>query len=247
MALRRARDRLVDFTAREFVEAISSMLFELRGVCLHDEGKIILDDIDFSLESGECVAVTGPSGAGKTTFLKLFNRLVTPTKGEIFCSGKSLTEHDLTSLRRDIGFLFQEVTMMAGSIGEVLLLPFRYAARRAEPAPDAGKMLSALSAACFDRAVLDQKTDTLSGGEKQRVAIARILLGKPKFLLLDEPTSALDDSAKSRILENIRDYLPGATIVFVTHDRDLIGKADRKLHFRDGKITLNIPVKVTLV
>lgn len=223
------------------------MLFEFRGVCLNDGGKNILDGIDFSLANGECVAVTGPSGAGKTTFLKLFNRLVTPSKGEIVCSGKSLPAYDVTSLRRDIGFLFQEVTMIAGSIGEALLLPFRYAARSAETAPDSQEMLRALSAACFERAVLDQKTATLSGGEKQRVAIARILLGKPKLLLLDEPTSALDDSAKSVLLENIREYLPGAAIVFVTHDRDLIGKADRKLHFRDGKITLDIPVKAALV
>ncbi|MBF0407832.1 MAG: ATP-binding cassette domain-containing protein [Candidatus Riflebacteria bacterium] len=215
-------------------------MFEIKSVKVICSEKLVLEIENFSISSGECVAVTGPSGSGKTTFLKLFNRLVVPSHGSIIFLDNPVESYNLTELRRQIGFLFQEPVLSAQTVREALLLPFRLAASQKSAPPSDSDLQIALSAACYSNANLEQLTETLSGGEKQRVAIARILLLRGKLILLDEPTSALDEESRLKILDNIKNFLPGVTIIFVTHDRDLIGMSDRKLHFRDGKITLDI-------
>ena len=200
----------------------------------------VLKGIDMSVERGEIVAVVGRSGAGKTTLLQIIGTLDSPDKGAIFFNGTDITalkEAELARFRnQNIGFVFQfhqllpeftalENVMIPALIGKV---------KNTEAEQKAKELLSMMQLS--DR--LSHKPAELSGGEKQRVAVARALINNPAVILADEPSGSLDTQNKEelhRLFFELRDRL-GQTFVIVTHDDALAARSDRIIRMKDGII-----------
>ncbi|GJG87004.1 phosphate ABC transporter ATP-binding protein [Gemmatimonadetes bacterium T265] len=191
--------------------------FALRGVAQSRGGAAVLHDVTLAIPGGEVTALVGPSGAGKTSLLRLLNRLDDPTTGEVAHDGRPLASYPVRALRRRVGFVFQTPTMFAGTVADNL----RAAAALGDPAGPAAPadLLDALDAAELPRAYADRDAARLSGGERQRVALARALVAAPAVLLLDEPTAALDPEVGERLMRTVA-RLPvdrGVDVVMVTH------------------------------
>jgi osmoprotectant transport system ATP-binding protein len=193
---------------------------EFRQVGFRIDGKLILDNLSFTIEAGETVVFLGPSGSGKTTALKMVNGLLFPTSGEVVVDGRSTTSWDLIALRRSIGYVIQEVGLfphfsIGRNVGLVPSLegwpPERIAARTNELLEQVG-----LDPAQY----LERRPRQLSGGQRQRVGVARALAADPQLLLFDEPFGALDPVTRLELQDQfleLRNRLH-KTSIFVTHD-----------------------------
>jgi len=202
-----------------------------------DHPLTILHPLDYTIGSGEFVAVVGPSGSGKSTLLGLLAGLDAPTTGRILIDGvdiTALTEDGLARLRGEkIGFVFQFFHLVPSLTAlENVQVPMEIAGRR-----DAEARARTLveEVGLVDRA--HHYPSQLSGGEQQRVAIARALANDPPIVLADEPTGNLDSTTGSHILKLLLDVrrTRGATLVLVTHDAELASLADTRLVLRDGR------------
>jgi putative ABC transport system ATP-binding protein len=216
-------------------------MIELRGVSKTvqsgDHPLTILHPLDYTIRSGEFVAIIGPSGSGKSTLLGLLAGLDAPSTGQIVIDGvdiTTLTEDGLAKLRGEkIGFVFQFFHLVPSLTAfENVLIPMEIAGRR-----DANVRAEQLVAevGLSDRA--HHYPSQLSGGEQQRIAIARALANDPPIVLADEPTGNLDSSTGRHIMElllNVR-RTRSSTLVLVTHDAELASLADRQLVLRDGR------------
>lgn len=173
------------------------------------------------------VCIVGESGGGKTTLLRHLNNLYTCDEGDVSYNGRNVLEYDPIDLRREVVMLQQSPVMYPGDIRENLLAGTKFA-RIKDPSDEEMKM--ALATACLDKP-LDENADRLSGGEKQRVAIARVLLISPKVILLDEPTSALDEDTALKVMDSIIGYCRehGISLVIVTHSKALANKYAQQL------------------
>ena len=182
-----------------------------RTVDSDGERKKLVDGFSFEFEAGRIYTILGPSGAGKSSLLRLINRLDEPTGGEIIISGQRQTDYQPSELRRKIGFLFQTPHLFSGTVADNI----RYA--RADLEEE--RIYSLASHVHIDRAMLFKSSETLSVGEKQRVAIARLLACEPTIVLLDEPTSALDPSHTAGIERLVKELVEsdGLTAIMVTH------------------------------
>ena len=199
-----------------------------------------LDGVTLEVAGGEMVAIMGPSGSGKSTLLHLLGALDTPTSGEISLGGErydGLGDGDLTRLRRDrIGFVFQFFNLLpALTAEENVLLPALIAGRRDEEIRERARALLERVGLSARRAHLPSE---LSGGEQQRVSIARSLLTEPEVVLADEPTGNLDSRSSAEVLELLRELNrdEGQTIVIVTHDSGAAAIAERVVFLRDGRV-----------
>jgi len=199
-----------------------------------------LDGVDLEIARGEMVAIMGPSGSGKSTLLHLLGALESPTAGSIALAGREfqgLDDRELTLLRREgIGFVFQFFNLLpALSAEENVLLPALIAGRRDEATRERTREL-------LERVGLGKRREhlpaELSGGEQQRVSIARALQSKPEIVLADEPTGNLDTRSSGQVLELLGDLnaTEGQTVVMVTHDPGAAATAGRVVFFRDGRI-----------
>jgi putative ABC transport system ATP-binding protein len=198
---------------------------ELDDVVVTRFGRRVLDRLYASIAGGRITAVTGPSGSGKTTLLRLINRLAVPESGVVRYRGTDVAELDPLALRRRVGMVFQRPTAFPGTVRDNL----------AEAAPDTdGSYAAALSQAALDPSMIERDTAQLSGGELQRVCLARTLVTEPEALLLDEPTSNLDDRAAELFEAAARSLVAtGTTIVWVTHNRAQLDRvADDVLELR---------------
>jgi putative ABC transport system ATP-binding protein len=216
---------------------------ELRGVSkVYGEGPTevhALRNVDLSVDAGELVAVMGPSGSGKSTLLTIAGSLEDPTAGEVCVDGVSLLDlsrHDRARLRRrSIGYVFQDFNLLAGLTAvENVALPLELDGIRAKVARQGGmKVLEKLG--LTDQA--DRFPDELSGGELQRVAIARGGVGDRHLLLADEPSGALDSTSAESVMRLVRTACRrGVAGVVVTHDAQLASWADRVVFLRDGRV-----------
>jgi putative ABC transport system ATP-binding protein len=205
--------------------------FEFTKVSVLRAGRRVLDEVTASIPAVGITVVTGPSGAGKTTLLRLCNRLEVPDTGTVRYLGRPLDELDPLALRRRVGMVFQRPIPFPGSVADNL--------RVARPDAGAEEMRGLLSRVALDPGLLDREARTLSGGELQRVCLARTLVTEPETLLLDEPTSALDDQPK-RVFENTARELAAQdiTLVWITHD-EAQGRrvADRIYQLHGGHLT----------
>ncbi|OYZ24369.1 MAG: ATP-binding protein [Bdellovibrio sp. 28-41-41] len=200
---------------------------------------LILKELNFEVAEGEFVSLTGKSGSGKSTLLYVLSTLDWPTRGQVLYGDKdvqSLSSKDLHKLRNQkIGFVFQFHYLLPElSALENVLMPARKAGMLEERRPFAIRLLEMVGLG--DR--MDYLPKELSGGQSQRVSIARSLIMNPKFLFADEPTGSLD-SANSKLVLDIfkevnKEY--NTTIVMVTHDADLAQATDRQIHLVDGRL-----------
>ena len=206
----------------------------------------VLFDINFTVKSGEFVAIMGPSGSGKSTCMNIIGALDTPSSGVYELYGRDvtgLTPDELATVRNEhIGFVFQQFNLLPKrSVLDNVMLPLMY---RGLPMDERGRrareMLRRVGLENFESYLPTQ----LSGGMKQRVAIARALAGEPKLILADEPTGALDSKMGNEILQFFKELNKdlGITIVMITHEFDIAKYADRLIHIRDGKINYDGPV-----
>jgi len=189
---------------------------QFRNVDYDINGFPILQGITGSFPKGTITTLVGPSGSGKSTLLKLCNGLLTPTAGDININGKHISSYDPISLRRHVGIALQSAPMVKGTVYQNLALPFELQGKEIAE-QDAIGILEDVG---LKREILHRKTDDLSGGQRQKVSIARTLLNRSKILLLDEITSALDRNSSHEIEQLVvkinRKY--GTTIVWITHN-----------------------------
>jgi cell division transport system ATP-binding protein len=207
-------------------------------------GQSALHDASFALEAGELVFITGRSGAGKSTLLKLIPAIERPTSGSVIVHGQNvgaLKRGAIPYLRRNIGLVFQDQKLLYDrSVYENVMLPLAFsdhapkeAARRARAALDKVGLLAR------ERANPIQ----LSGGEQQRLAIARAVVNRPSLLIADEPTANLDAESAARIVEIfVAFHQVGVTVLIATHDQALVERFGRRvLHLEAGRVTEGPP------
>ncbi len=199
------------------VSAVPEAAFRLRDVRQEKSGRVLLRGIDLVLPRGRITVLLGSSGAGKTSLLRLLNRLDDPAAGEISYLGRSLEEYPATELRRRVGFVFQTPVMFAGSVHDNLREAAEIAGLDDQEFPERAR--EALELAGLDPSLAHRPAQELSVGEQQRATMARTLIGGPEALLLDEPTSALDPESSEFLLESIRRLRAerGMTVILSTH------------------------------
>jgi len=198
-----------------------------------------LSDVDLRIPRGEFVAIVGPSGSGKTTLLNLLGGIDTPSAGRIVVDGidiSSYSQHQLTHFRREkVGFVFQFFNLLPTlNAEENVQFAIELASRDHDPPPHtAAELLAKVGLSGRSKHFPAQ----LSGGEQQRVAVARALAKDPALVLGDEPTGNLDFSTGKLVLGALRELTDeGKTVVLVTHNQPMVAVADRVLHIRDGRI-----------
>ncbi|NKY25900.1 ABC transporter ATP-binding protein [Nocardia gamkensis] len=191
----------------------------------------VLVDAEAVFPRGACAAVTGPSGAGKTTLLRLLNRLADPTGGRILLDGTPITRLDVLELRRRVGLVPQHPTLLTDTVADEIRL-----ARPGLPAPRVEELLTRVG---LPPEFVAHRCAHLSGGQAQRVCLARALAVEPDVLLLDEPTSALDTAAAAAVTALIGEHTRGGgAVVLVSHDTDfLAGVADTIWMLHRGQLT----------
>ena len=209
----------------------ASALFTLEDVTVRRGGALLLDEVTCHVPAGACTAVTGPSGAGKTTLLRLLNRLEEPDSGQICLHGQLLPDLDVLALRRRIALVAQAPVLLTGHVLAEL--------RAGQPGLDRDQAAGLLDQVSLPTAMLTRSTAGLSGGEAQRLCLARALAARPQVLLLDEPTSALD-AGSARAVEQVAESFvaDGGSVVLVSHDPGQTSRIARQvLVLHAGQLT----------
>lgn len=196
-----------------------------------------LSDVSFSVETGEYVAIMGESGSGKTTLLNILAALDQPTSGKVFLDGKDLTmvkEREIAAFRRDnLGFVFQDFNLLdTFSLKDNIFLPLVLAGKSPK---EMELRLNPIAEQLGITHLLEKYPYEVSGGQKQRAAVARALISKPKLILADESTGALDSKSTDGLLDVFSAiHATGQTILMVTHSTKAASRADRILFIKDG-------------
>lgn len=198
-----------------------------------------LSNVSFSVEPGEYVAIMGESGSGKTTLLNILASLDKPTSGEVILGSRSLSairEREISAFRRDnLGFVFQDFNLLdTFSLKDNILLPLVLAGKGY---PEMESRLTPLAEKLKISGILAKYPYEVSGGQKQRAAVARALITEPKLILADEPTGALDSRSSDELLRLFSAVnQSGQTILMVTHSTAAASKANRVLFIKDGEV-----------
>ena len=198
-----------------------------------------LSDMNFSIEEGEYAAIMGESGSGKTTLLNILASLDKPTGGEVLLNGKSLTmirEKELSAFRRDnLGFVFQDFNLLDNfSLKDNIVLPL---VLQKKEVSEMEERLEPIAERLGITELLAKYPYEVSGGQKQRAAVARAIITKPQLILADEPTGALDSKAAAGLLKVFREINgDGQTILMVTHSINAASHANRILFIKDGEV-----------
>lgn len=205
-------------------------VFELVGVSAGPSDAPILRGLDLEIPANGVTVLAGPSGAGKSTLLRLLNRLDDPLSGEVRWRGRPVTEWDPTELRRCVAMVFQRAPLFPGTVLDNL--------RVALPDVSTDRAAHVLEHVGLSGGLLGNQADTLSGGEAQRMCVARALLTEPAVLLADEPTAALDRAARETVEDLGRQLADsGVAVVWVSHDTDQLRRlADHVIVLAEGSV-----------
>jgi ABC-type multidrug transport system fused ATPase/permease subunit len=212
---------------------------DLEGVSFgYGSGKQVLDRVSLRVRAGERVGIVGPTGVGKSTLISLVPRFQDPTAGRVLIDRLPVRSLTLASLRAQVSVVFQEPLLFAGTIAENIAYgrpgATREEIRRAADEVGIGEVIERLPEG-FDT-LIGERGGTLSGGERQCVAIARALIRDAPIVLLDEPTTGLDPRSAAMVLEAIRELVRGRTVLFVTHQLEQLRDADRIVVLEAGRI-----------
>ena len=202
-----------------------------------------LEDVSLEIAPGEKVAILGPIGSGKSTLARLMLGLYAPSSGSVRVDGTDIRQIDPGDLRRNIGSVLQDAWLFSGSLRDNITLgaPHASDADLLEAARLAGvEAFAASRADGYDR-MIGERGEGLSGGQRQSVALARALLGRPPVLLLDEPTSAMDAMTERAVITRLKDHLGGRTLIVVTHRPSLLELVDRVIVMGQGRIVQDGP------
>lgn len=216
---------------------------EIGHVSFRLNGRALVEDVSLSVQQGETLVLLGRSGSGKTTTLKLINRLLEPTSGEVRVNGRSTTDWDPIRLRRSIGYVIQDGGLFPHFTVErnIGLVP------RIENWPEEkirGRVRELLALVGLDAELASRYPHQLSGGQRQRVGVARALAADPEILLLDEPFGALDPITRAEIQKEFRalQQRMKKAVTFVTHDlREALLLGDRIALMEEGHVVANLP------
>lgn len=198
------------------MKTLTEKAIEFNEVHYSDGPTKIIKDVTGSFSKGKITSIVGPSGAGKTTLFRLCNGLISPSQGNILISGKDIQTYEPTELRRNVGLALQSATMLSGTVYSNLSLPRKLKDEQLTK-EEATDLLESVN---LDKNLLKRNVKDLSGGQRQKVSIARTLVNRPKILLLDEITSSLDRISKQEIEELIikinKEF--NVTIIWITHN-----------------------------
>ncbi len=214
-------------------------MIEYKNVVLRYTDTDILKDVNLRIEDGEFMVLVGPSGSGKTTMLKMINRLLEPTDGNIYMDGKRIKDYVERELRLSTGYVLQAIALFPNlTVAEnIALIPEMKGWGKERVASKTVELLEKVGLPASDYA--DRKPHELSGGEQQRIGIVRAIIAEPKILLMDEPFSALDAISRKQLQALTKDLHEefGMTTIFVTHDTDEALKlGDRIAVLQEGEI-----------
>lgn len=218
---------------------------EFRNVDFRYPGasELALSDVSFTIRPGEKLALIGPIGSGKSTIARLLIGLYPPTSGLILIDGTDIRQLSPKSLRRRVGALFQDNVLLTGTIRENILLGRDDVEDaellRASQVSGAHEFISRIPNG-YDLRLAD-RGEGLSGGQKQSIAMARALVGKPPIIVLDEPTSSVDSDTEARLMDNLKREFDGRTLVVITHRPSLLQLVDRVIVLARGKVAMDGP------
>lgn len=204
-------------------------IIELKNVNYQVGKWIILNNLSFGIKNGDFLTLIGPSGAGKSTILKLIANLISPSSGTIFYHGSDIQKLDPIKYRRQVMYCFQQPVLFGKTVKDNLSFPYQIRNKEV----DLARLDSLLKIVYLPAEFLNKEINSLSGGEKQRVALIRSIVFLPKVLLLDEVTTGLDGKSKEivhRLIESV--HRQGTTIVQVTHDQSEIQVAKNVLEIK---------------
>lgn len=215
-----------------------SLVFDKVQFSFPDSERTIIDEVSFKVESGQRVAVVGRVGSGKTWLVNMIPRLVDPTGGSITLDGTELRQFNLEDLRRNIGFVPQEPVLFSDTIRNNIVFGrdgiddelLHWAIEVAQLKSEVETFPDGIQTAIGTRGM------SISGGQKQRLALARALVGKPKILILDDCTSALDSSTETALWDRLHEVMPGMTSILITHRPDTLQAVDQIIVLDEGRI-----------
>ncbi|TME29067.1 MAG: ATP-binding cassette domain-containing protein [Chloroflexi bacterium] len=222
---------------------MSGATVELRGVTKRYGSTLAVDELSFTVPAGRICVLVGPSGCGKTTSLRMMNRLIEPTSGEILIDGQNVLHEDPVALRRRIGYVIQQVGLFPHETvaANIATVPQLLGWSRDRIRARVDELLALIG---LDRNMKERYPAQLSGGERQRVGVARAMAAEPPLMLMDEPFGAVDPIVRNRLQDeflNLQRTL-GITVIFVTHDIDeAIKLGDRVAVMRTGKLVQYSP------
>lgn len=214
-------------------------MIEYKHVALRYGEKSVLEDVNLKIEDGEFMVLVGPSGSGKTTMLKMINRLLEPTDGNIYMDDKRIKDYNQRDLRLSTGYVLQQIALFPNlTVAEnIAIIPEMKGWNKDKIKQNTAELLEMVGLPAKEYA--GRLPSMLSGGEQQRVGIVRAIIGEPRILLMDEPFSALDAISRKQlqVLTKKLHNEFGITIIFVTHDTDeALILADRIAVLQNGQI-----------
>lgn len=214
-------------------------MIEYKHVALRYGEKSVLEDVNLKIKDGEFMVLVGPSGSGKTTMLKMINRLLEPTDGNIYMDDKRIKDYNQRDLRLSTGYVLQQIALFPNlTVAEnIAIIPEMKGWNKDKIKHNTAELLEMVGLPAKEYA--GRLPSMLSGGEQQRVGIVRAIIGEPRILLMDEPFSALDAISRKQlqVLTKKLHNEFGVTIIFVTHDTDeALLLADRIAVLQNGQI-----------
>ena len=210
------------------------LLLKVENLTYEADKRTILDDINLNIEKGETIAIIGPSGSGKSTLLKQLNNLISPTKGKLYLHDKLYEDYSPEELRSRVSYLMQQSELISSTIEDNMKFPCEARGDKFDK-EKAKQLINQVGLGNYD---LDAEIEHMSGGERQRITIARQLMYEPEVLLLDESTSALDTKIKKTSKRLSLNSLKGIAILWITHSDDQsMRHFQRRITITDGKIS----------